>query len=52
MFEPKKGMFFVGSEAIFPCNWKNDWFIWKSSMRGFLYINFKNPYKIYGDSIH
>ena len=28
MFEPKHGTcFHCGAEAIFPCNWKNDWFI-------------------------
>lgn len=28
MFEPKHGTcFHCGEEAIFPCNWKNDWFI-------------------------
>lgn len=28
MFEPKKGTcFHCGNEAIFPCNWKNNWFI-------------------------
>ena len=28
MFEPKYGScFHCGEEAVFPCNWKNDWFI-------------------------